>query len=162
MNILKKKGQVGRKNMTKFLDLFSQKKIISVDTMIFIYLFEENRNYFALTKSFFKLVESGKIKAITSVISLLETLSAKPLELQPGKRDTYEKFFRKTKNLSTKEVSFEICEKASELRRKFHLLTPDAIQIATACMNKTDIFLTNDLQLKTFKEIQVVCLKDFT
>jgi len=147
--------------MTEFLDLISQKKIIGVDTMIFIYLFEENEDYFSLAKSFFKLVESGKVKAVTSIISLLETNSAKPLELQPEKRDLYEKFFRKTKNLTTKEISFDICKKTSELRRKFHLQTPDAIQIATAIVNKADIFLTNDTKLKTFKEIQVVCLKDF-
>ena len=32
----------------------------------------------------------------------------------------------------------------------------DALQLATACINKCDLFLTNDKQLKQFKEIKCV------
>jgi len=38
----------------------------------------------------------------------------------------------------------------------------DAIILATAVLNKVDLFITNDLRLKQrFNEIEVVCLKDY-
>lgn len=45
-----------------------------------------------------------------------------------------------------------------ELRVNYNLKTPDAIQLATAMENNTDVFLTNDERLKRVKEIEVLTL----
>jgi len=49
-------------------------KIVGLDTMIFIYHFEENRVYSPLTFSIFESLEKGNFKGITSILTLLEIL----------------------------------------------------------------------------------------
>ena len=43
---------------------------ISIDSMIFIYFFEVDERYIKNVDILFDQIESGKIKAVTSVISL--------------------------------------------------------------------------------------------
>jgi len=49
-------------------------KIIGLDTMVFIYHFEENQLYSPLTFSIFESLEKGNFNGITSVLTLLEIL----------------------------------------------------------------------------------------
>jgi len=49
-------------------------KIIGLDTMVFIYHFEENQLYSPLTFSIFENLEKGNFKGITSILTLLEIL----------------------------------------------------------------------------------------
>jgi len=56
------------------------------------------------------------------------------------------------------DVTLNVAIKAAELRAKYNLRTPDAIQIATAIEHKSDYFLTNDTQLKSIPEIAGVVL----
>ena len=67
-----------------------------------------------------------------------------------------------------KNVSFnwpiddEIILKAAQLRRMYHLKTPDAIHIATAFARKCDYFVTNDHTLINKKIIDGVAIESLT
>ncbi|HEX7575807.1 MAG TPA: PIN domain-containing protein [Candidatus Methanoperedens sp.] len=50
--------------------------------------------------------------------------------------------------------------KAAELRAKYGLRTPGAIQLASVIYKKGDVFVTNDRGLKSIKEIKVLALED--
>ena len=67
-----------------------------------------------------------------------------------------------TNSLGTEiiEVDINIACRAAELRAKYSLKTPDAIQLATALENNAHFFLTNDLRLKKLKEKRVITPKD--
>ena len=54
-----------------------------------------------------------------------------------------------------------IARKASELRAKYNLRTPDAIQLATCMIGKADAFLTNDARLKVVKDVPIIVINDF-
>ena len=50
--------------------------------------------------------------------------------------------------------------RAAELRAKYGLRTPDAIQLASVIYKKGDVLITNDKGLKRVKEIKVLALED--
>jgi len=57
-------------------------------------------------------------------------------------------------------INVEIATKAAELRAKYKLKTPDALQIAPAICRFSDYFLTNDKQLKIVSEVNVLILDE--
>jgi len=53
--------------------------------------------------------------------------------------------------------------KAAEIRAEYpYFKTPDALQLATASLNGCDLFLTNDKQLKNFKEFSCVTVEEWS
>ena len=53
------------------------------------------------------------------------------------------------------EINQEIAKKAAQIRAEYKGFTGmDALQLAAACLSGCDLFLTNDKQLKQFKEIK--------
>lgn len=136
-------------------------KRVALDTMIFIYAFEGHSLFLPLLKSFFREVEKGRIIAVTSTVTLVECLvqpfRAKAMELAAR----YKTLFRNFPHLSVIPVSDEIAERAAWLRAQYRMKTPDAIQLATALVSGSHIFLTNDEDLPKPKEIQIQVLKHF-
>ena len=143
--------------MSSFLkDLKNQK--VGVDTMIFIYAFEEHPGYLALLRSFFRSVEKGETEAVTSTISITECL------VQPYRRKDfalaarYMVLFRNFPHLSIIPMTDDVAERAAFLRAHYNLKTPDAIQVATALVSSCRAFLTNDETLAPIKGINIVVL----
>ena len=136
-------------------------KQIALDTMIFIYAFEEHSVYIPLLQPFFREVEKGRIIAVTSTVTLAECLvqpfRAKAMELAAR----YKTLFRDFPHLSVIPVSDEIAERAAWLRAQYHMKTPDAIQLATALVSGSHIFLTNDEGLPQVEGIHVLVLDRF-
>ena len=57
-------------------------------------------------------------------------------------------------------ITVESAELAAELRARYSLRTPDALQVATALVRRCEVFLTNDTRLKRVAEIRVLTLDD--
>ena len=127
-------------------------KTVALDSMIFIYLFEADQRYITYVEKLFRQIESGKISACTSIISVIETLSAPKFKADKDTLIELTRFFQETPGLTVLPVSWEIAEKAAMLRRQnIYLRTPDALQLATALVQNATTFVTNDLQLKKLK-----------
>lgn len=59
------------------------------------------------------------------------------------------------------EISKAIAEKAAQIRAEYtSFRTMDALQLASACLSGCDLFLTNDKQLKQFREIICVTVDE--
>jgi len=146
--------------MIPFLKPLQGKKI-ALDTMIFIYAFEKHPVYLPLVQPFFREVERGRIITVTSTITLVECL-VQPFRAQAiGLAARYKTLFRDFPHLSVIPVTEEIAERAAWLRAQYRMKTPDAIQLATALVSGSHIFLTNDEDLPKPKEIQIQVLKHF-
>lgn len=60
-------------------------------------------------------------------------------------------------DIEIKSIDKTIAEKAAQIRAEYKFFkTMDALQLATACLSECDLFLTNDKQLKQFKEINCI------
>jgi predicted nucleic acid-binding protein len=75
--------------------------------------------------------------------------------------EKYKSILLASNGLLTCEISHEITEQAAFLRAQYGFKTPDAIQLSTAILNKSDFFLTNDPALKKVRKISVVVLDDY-
>ncbi|HBY56738.1 MAG TPA: PIN domain nuclease [Candidatus Atribacteria bacterium] len=135
-------------------------KIVGLDTMVFIYHFEENQLYSPLTLSIFESLEKGNFNAITSILTLLEILVKPKKENNLLLTERYKLLFETFPNLQVKEINENIADIASSLRANYNINTPDAIQIATSLEAKADTFITNDATLKKISEIEVLLLDE--
>jgi len=69
--------------------------------------------------------------------------------------------FAKTTDMKIIEINQEIAEKAAQIRAEYKdFKAMDAFQLAAACLAKCDLFLTNDKQLRQFKEIKCITMDD--
>ncbi len=74
--------------------------------------------------------------------------------------ETYKHILTTAQLIEVVDVTSAIAVKAAELRAKYNLHTPDAIQIATAIENNITYFVTNDIKLKPVTELNIVTLTE--
>ncbi len=131
-----------------------------MDTAPLIYFIEGNSQYQEKLNQVFDSNDKGDFAFITSSITLLEVL-VKPLkEKQPKLVERYINILTNARGIEIFEVTNAISIKAAELRAKYNLRTPDAIQLATAIEFNADYFLTNDFKLKLVSEVKSIVLSE--
>lgn len=141
---------------------FQGVKHIAIDSMCFIYHFEDNIRYADLIDEVFHHITSGKLPATTSVITITETLTtAEEEKVYDGIEKWYASRILAMDNLKVINVDIAIAAKAAGLRRVYRLKLGDAIQLATALLSKADLFLTNDQIFRRVKELKVAILDDY-
>lgn len=138
-------------------------KKVFVDTAPFIYFIEgddHNLQYHEMAKDFFKYGYDNDKEFVTSVITMEEYF------VFPYRNSDYsfiEMFNRlvATTNMEIVEINQEIAKKAAQIRAEYKgFKAMDALQLAVACLLKCDLFLTNDKQLRQFKEIKCVTIEE--
>lgn len=134
-----------------------------VDTAPFIYFIEKDANnlqYYEKVKNFFKNGYENSTEFITSVITM-EEYFVFPYR---SKNDSLIEMFSrlvKTTDMEIKEINQEIAKKAAQIRAEYKSFKAmDALQLAVACLAKCDLFLTNDKQLRQFKEIKCITVDE--
>lgn len=140
----------------------TERERISLDTNVFIYFLEDHPRYGSWCGSLFNLIERGHNPAVTSTVTLLELL------VQPY-RDRQEELAQKIFALTSTYPKLEwvpltmnLADQAAELRARYRLSTPDAIQLATAIGHKATRFYGNDRALQRVQEIECVIVDDVT
>lgn len=140
----------------------SERERIGLDTNLFIYFLEAHPRYGAWCASLFDRIERGHNPAVTSTVTLLELL-VQPYRDQ--KEELAQKIFALTSTYPKIEwvpVSMSLADRAAELRARYRLSTPDAIQLATAIGHKATRFYGNDRSLRRVKEIECLLVDDLT
>ena len=135
-------------------------QVVALDTMLFIYSMEARRAYIPFLRSIFYYIERGLTKGVTSIITLTEVL-IKPLKDQNIKAvKDYKFLLNNFPNLRMVNIDPKLAEKGAELRARYGIRIPDALQLASAIENQATIFLSNDYNLKKIKEIEIVLVKE--
>ena len=57
-------------------------------------------------------------------------------------------------------VDADVAERAADLRSRYKLKLPDALQIAAALETNCEAFLTNDIGLRSVTDLRVLVLDD--
>jgi len=134
---------------------------LGTDTAPLIYFIEGHPKYGSLVRAVFERAEAGEVELFTSTLTLTEVL-AHPLEKQAEEiANAYKTILLESPHLHVFDVDVRIAEKAAELRARYHLKTPDAIQITVAIQAGCEVFLTNDKNHKRVQEVRVLYLEDF-
>ena len=138
-------------------------KKVFVDTAPFIYFIEKDSNnpqYYEKVKGFFKYGYDNDKKFVSSVITMEEYF------VFPYKNKAYsfiDVFNRLVNTLEMEiiDINQEIAKKAAQIRAEYKgFKAMDALQLAAACLSACDLFLTNDKQLKQFKEIKCITMEE--
>ena len=132
--------------------------IVGIDSVIFAYFLQSHPEYGIRAEKILETVEKGERKGIFSVIGVIEVLTAPKQLGHPEVATEYREFFANFPNLKIKGITEGVVERASDLRAKYGLRTPDAIHIATAIDFGAQSFVTNDQRLKKITEIEVILL----
>ncbi|MBI5641236.1 MAG: type II toxin-antitoxin system VapC family toxin [Nitrospirae bacterium] len=141
--------------------LLRRRRVVYLDTSIFIYFVEQHPRYHKLCSSIFEDIEASRIKAVTSTLTLLEIL-VQPYKLK--KEELVLKFYSLLvtyPHLSWIDMNLAVADRAAGLRAKYGLKTPDAIQIASALSHGAGAFICNDRAFKKIKEIECLIIDNF-
>ena len=141
-------------------DFLSSYSVVGIDTMIFIYHFEENNEYLPFTRALFGLVEDGLIEGKTSVITRLEILVNPERKGNKLMVDRYKMVLERFPHLEVVAVDAPVTDLAAIIRAKYGVRTPDAIHLDSAIMKGAQSFVTNDESLKRVSEIEILNIKD--
>ena len=148
--------------MDEFSKRLAKAKVIGLDTSIFIYFLEDNLKYGPLAQITINGIEKGKWQGVTSTITLME-ISVRPWQLgQETAAREYEAILVHFPNLSIVDIDRNVARTAAQLRAKYNVAPPDALQVAASLSYGAKAFLTNDKRLSRLQElIDVLVLDDF-
>lgn len=137
-------------------------KIVGIDTVPFIYHFEENPTYKDITTALFDNLEKGKVKGVTSTITLMEILVRPKAKGDADAIEDYKLLLTTYPNLKIKDIDIGVADKAADLRSTYRLRPPDALQAAACIVEGASAFITNDARMKVLREIHVILLRSFS
>lgn len=136
--------------------------VIGIDTAPIIYYFEENPHFFSLMQTLIRYVEENDgCRLITSPITVAEIFAFPFRNNRQDLAGIYKSALLESKTIFVHSMALSDYVRAAELRARYNIKTPDALQIAGCLAAGCDIFVTNDVQLQRVKEINVLVLADF-
>ncbi|MBI1880142.1 MAG: PIN domain-containing protein [Chloroflexi bacterium] len=135
--------------------------LIGLDTNPFIYLFERNTTYFSLVESLFEYLKQPGVQGVTSIITLIETCVQPQREGRTDLVQIYEQALLNSRQVQTLSINPVLARRAVELRVKYHLRVPDALQVSAALESGATLFVTNDSRLRKITELSLLILDDF-
>jgi predicted nucleic acid-binding protein len=134
---------------------------VALDTAPFIYFMEEHPSYLRVVQPLFEAIDVGRWQAVTSTVTLLETLVV-PYRVGNGAlADQYEALLTRGRNLRLVELDRPLLRTAALLRARSGMKTPDALQVAAALTTGCTAFITNDRRLLPPPGLAVLNLKDY-
>ena len=148
--------------MDKLSKRLTKAKVIGLDTPIFIYFLEDHPRYGPPTQITINGIEKGKWHGVTSTITLME-ITVRPWQLgRESAAREYEAILVHFPNLSVVDVDRNVARAAAQLRAKYNVSPPDALQVAASLSFGAKAFLTNDRRLSKLQDlIDILVLDDF-
>lgn len=133
---------------------------IGLDSSAFIYYIEENPLYLPVLDSLFDEIGEGRLRAVTSSLTLLETLVV-PLRIgNEVLAQQYERFLTRSRVLLI-PIDPPLLRAAAHLRAATRLKTPDAIQVTSALSAGCPAFLTNDQRVSSVPGLQILQIENY-
>ena len=131
---------------------------VGLDTAIFIYWIEESPRFMPQLEPLFAAIDRGLIAAVTSQLTLLETLVVPLRENDLLLAERYEAILGASRGLSLLPIDLEVLRAAARIRAATAARTPDAIQLATALAAGCTAFVTGDRRVPSLPRLPVVSL----
>ena len=133
---------------------------VFLDTTPIIYFLDEDVNFGNKVESILSEILENEIEMLTSTITCMEYLTYPYKTGNTEKVDAFFDFIVDC-NISLYAVDEEVAKKAARIRAEYKAFKAmDALQLATACITGCDLFLTNDKQLRQFKEIRCFTVEE--
>jgi len=130
-----------------------------LDTCVLIYFLEGHDIYGPPTKRIFEKVESGRVTADISALTLTVLLTG-PYRLNDDHLALkYHALLYHFPHLKIQDINLDIAVEAARIRSSYDFAIPDSLLLATALHTGVDAFITNDQRLMKFPELEVLDLR---
>lgn len=127
-----------------------------IDTAPVIYWVERHPLFHPRIQPIFAKLDSGELAAVTSPITLAETLVG---TYKAGSAEIAQRFRDQiVRGMGTqfRLIDEAIADQSAELRARYNLTLTDALQVAVAIAADCQAFLTNDHGLKRVTELRIL------
>jgi predicted nucleic acid-binding protein len=148
--------------VTALHDRLSPGQVVGLDTLVFIYHFEDNRSYAPLTQVVFESIEAGDVESVVSTVTVAEVLTGARKVGNATLVLQYRALFHSFPHLSVVPVDMQVAETAADLRARHNIAMPDALSIASAIVGGAHTFVTNERNLRRVTDLEIILLSDFT
>lgn len=135
---------------------------VGLDTAVFIYFIERHPAFVDLVREIFSDTAAGRLAAVTSAMTLLEVLV---LPYRTGNAilaEGYEALLTRSRGLQVVDVDRVQLRAAAQLRARYAVKTPDALQVAAALSKGCTAFVTNDRAVPRMPGLCVLQLQDYS
>jgi predicted nucleic acid-binding protein len=146
----------------KVADVLQQVKRLFIDTAPVVYFVEQHPQYAQRLVPLFQAVDAGTLQAVTSPITLAETLVQPYLLGQAALQQAFINTLVSGSHTQFLPIDAHHSRQAAQLRSRYNLSLTDAFQVAVALMAGCDGFLTNDYGLRRVQEIPIVIVDELT
>ena len=136
-------------------------KKVFLDTTPLIYFLDDDIHFGLKTRQIFEEILYNNRLLLTSVLTCMEYL------VHPYRTNNQAKIkacadFLNDCHIPVLSINLEIATRAAQIRAAYKdFKSLDALQLATACVYGCDAFLTNDKQLRQFREIHCLTIDDW-
>lgn len=135
-------------------------KKVFLDTAPIIYFLDMDVNYAEKVEKLFSDLLEAESQMITSTITCTEYLTYPYRTGNSEKIDAFYEFLSDC-DIPMCPIDIDIAKKAAQIRAEYKdFKMMDCLQLATACVQECDLFLTNDKQLRQFREIKCVTMDE--
>jgi predicted nucleic acid-binding protein len=134
---------------------------VALDTSVFIFFIEEHPRYLPVVDPLFQALEVGLLQAVTSSVTLLETLVLPVRKENWTLADHYEEILTDSRGLDMVTIDLDLLRAAAHVRAATGMKTPDALQVASAQSAGCRVFVTNDNRLPPIPGLRVLKLDDY-
>lgn len=133
-------------------------QLLAIDSAPLIYFIERHSEFRPPMREVGARLDASQLRAVAATLTLTEVLT-QPLRLnRVDVASAYRRILEQHPAVRLVDLDPSIASQAAELRARYALKTPDAIQVATAIAAGCDAFLTNDRDLSRVAEIRVIQL----
>jgi len=131
---------------------------VALDTVGFIYFIEEHPDYLPLLRPLFEETDRGQREIITSALTLLEVLVVPYRAGDLALAQRYETLLTHSRGVGVVDIDRAQLRSTAQLRARYRVATPDAIQLAAALSMRCQTFVTNDRKIPDITGLTVVQL----
>ncbi|MEP6776762.1 MAG: type II toxin-antitoxin system VapC family toxin [Chloroflexota bacterium] len=144
---------MGHRSAVKLDDALVGVARLGIDTAPVIYFIEAHARFERVVAPIFKLIADGRLIGITSTITLTEVLVQPFMSANVRLQQEYRDILLYSPNFEVVPIDLNVAERAAELRARYGLRAPDALQIAAALSSGCEAFVTNDSKLQRVSEL---------
>lgn len=119
-------------------------KRVYLDSSTVIYALEGFSNFSNLSSGLLDGLDAGVISAISSELTLVETVIGPRRTGDLARESVYRNFLSTSKSLTMVPITSAVLETAIDLRSAHSFKVPDAIHIATGLLSGCTAFVTGD------------------
>lgn len=117
--------------------------------------------FLPLVEPVFAAIDGGSLPAVTSAVTLLETLVAPYRAGNASLAERYENLLTRSRGLRLMDLDRPLLRSAAQFRARLRLKTPDALQCAAASAANCTTYLTNDRDLPSVPGLRILQLRDY-